>query len=249
MAAKNRLLVSRLTSIGAVEDGDNPASAIMLYKTRSDVTTVLETDPGQGKPITEKHEMADLDLAAVDDDLRAEIEKALNDRDTEIVSLTKAAEKAAEVDGDDGDPVLKGLSDEAAARFAELEKSNQATADELVKERDARRTAEWIGKARTDYPTILKDADEAGPHLKVLTDTDSADWLLAKLKDFEAVLAASDLFKEIGATDGGTAIDKIEELAKEVRKDNPKLTAAQARALVRKGNPELKAAEREERKN
>lgn len=327
MAAKNRLFVSRLRSIGAVEDGDNPAAEIMLYKARDKVdkhslpgsidaqvdtvrrawreqnpekedgpfefvdsvfpsfiivesgddtfqvpytvsddgvsfgvktevqldteivTKVDKTDPGQGLPITEKT-MADLDLTTLEDELRAEVEKAITDRDTQIVELTKAAEKAAEGNGDgDGDPVLEGLSEEAAVRFADLEKSNKATAEALVKERDARKTAEWVGKARTDYPHILKDAEDAGPHLKVLTDTDSADWLLAKLKDFEAVLAASDLFKELGAADGGTAIDKINELAKEIRKDNPKLSGAQSRKLARDGNPDLKAAEREERKS
>ncbi len=207
------------------------------------VTKVQDKSPDRAPLRMEKH-MEKPDLSALDEDVQSEIEKALTDRDD---TITKLEAELAEKPEPDADPVLKGLSDEAQAKFAEIEKKAADTAADLAKERDARLTVEWVGKARA-YRNVLGDAEEAGPHLKVLTDTDSADWLLEKLKTVEAVIAKSDLFKELGKADGGSATEQIEALAKEAKKDNAELTDAQARALVRSANPDLKTAEREEAK-
>ena len=69
--------------------------------------------------------------------------------------------------------------------------------------------------------------------------------LIEKLDAVSAIVATSDLFKELGVTDEGDPAAQIEALAKEKQKDSPKLTSAQAKVLVRTERPDLKAAERE----
>ena len=174
------------------------------------------------------------DLSSIDDDVRAELEKAFTDLETEIAKL----KEAEPVD------IMKDLPDEAKARFDELEKRATEQAEALEKERDARLTVEWIGKAR-EFEKVLGDAEEAAPHLKAIPEG-TQDWLLEKLKNAEAVLEKSGLLKEIGSNESASASEQIESLAKEKQTQNPDLTDQQARQLVRKEHPELRALEREE---
>ena len=177
------------------------------------------------------------DLSTLSDEVRVAIEKAIADRDTRIAEL-EAAEEQAPVD------VMKGLPDEVQKRFADLEKQHAATSEALAKERNERLTAEWIGKARA-FESVLGDAEQAGPVLKNLPDTER-EWLLEKLQQAETIIAKSPLFKELGKAEDGSARDEVETLAKAKRVENPKLSMAQARKLVRDENPELKRREREE---
>jgi hypothetical protein len=247
-----RLSVKRLTSIGAVEEGDNPPAEIFLFKRR---TPKLLPDTPEVSKVTNKipdranhqriTDMGIPDLSTLDEDVRAEIEKALEEANDRIAELE--ADIASNGDGDgDGDPVLKGLPDEAVAKFEALEKQAADTAAALAKERDERLTVVWVGKARA-FERTIGDAEEAAPHFKAMP-TETSDWLLEKLTKIEAVLEKSDLFKEVGKNDEASAAEQIDALAVEKRKENPELTDAQARVLVRKENPDLRAAEKEEGK-
>jgi hypothetical protein len=180
--------------------------------------------------------MSDLDLSALEEELRAEIEK----------QFAGYEERIAELEKDQPVDVTKGMSDEARALFESLEKKAADQAAALEKERDARLTVEWVGKARA-FEKVLGDAETAAPYLKGL-DEGTAEWLLEKLANVEKALEASDLFKELGSSDDdSSAADKIDALAKENLKANPELTMEQARVLVRKANPDLKRLEREGR--
>jgi hypothetical protein len=232
----NRLSVKRLTSIGAVEEGDNPPAEIVLFKHKPDpVSGTLPVISPDRAPDGDT-DMSDLDLSALEEELRAEIEK----------QFAGYEERIAELEKDQPVDVTKGMSDEARALFESLEKKAADQAAALEKERDARLTVEWVGKARA-FEKVLGDAEEAAPHLKSL-DEGTAEWLLEKLANVEKALEASDLFKELGSSDDdSSAADKIDALAKENLKANPELTMEQARVLVRKANPDLKRLEREGR--
>lgn len=224
----NRLTVKRLVSIGAVPDGDNPESEIVLFK--SATVTGRNTDSVED---TRDTDMSDLDLSAVADDLRAEIEKTIGDLTARVAELETPADE----------DITKGMSDEVKAEFARLEKAAADNAEALAKERDERLTVVWTGKAQA-FTKILGDPADAAPFLKGM-EAETSEWLLDKLATVEKVLEKADLFKEIGSSeDDATPADKIAAIAKDKQKDNPELTPAQARALARSENPDLVEAER-----
>lgn len=179
-----------------------------------------------------------------DDELRADVEKALADRDAQIAELT--------VDDEPEDSVLKDADDATLAAFekqqSEIEKlkaESSANAEALSKERRERELEGFVSKAKP-FEAVLGDPAEAGAKLQALSDAGDTEWLLEKIGVIVNLAEKSDLLKEVGVGDSGSAKDQVEALAKEKQKDNPDLTDAQARVLVRKEHPELKQLERVE---
>ena len=232
----NRLFVQRITSIGAVEEGDNPGAHIMLFKRRTTTPDVKVVKPVSTDSASSKGTMMDLTKFGLSDDVREAIE-------AEFEKLRNPPPP--------GD-ILKGLDDEVKAEFekrdakiAEMEKAAAETTEALAKERDVRLTAEFV-KTATKYETILGAADKAGPMLKALaTDDDAFEWLTKKLDAITVIVKASDVFKELGVASGDDPATQIEALAKEKMKTSPKLTLAQAKVLTRKERPDLRDKERE----
>lgn len=224
----NRLTVSKIVSIGAVTDGDNPDAKIMLFKNR-DTDSVHIKETRMDKPDIEALQKSVDDLTAL-----------VAERDTQIAELTAEPED-----------ILKGVSDEARAEFekrdaqiADMQKAADVQAEALAKEKDARLTAEFT-KTAEGYTGVLGDADEAGPHLKNLAKAEEAyGWLIEKMDAVAAIVATSDIFKELGVNEEGDPVDQITALAKEKQEQNSDLTVEAARVLVRKERPDLKAAER-----
>ncbi len=182
----------------------------------------------------------DFDKLGIPDDAREAIETEIAKLQAQIVELSEP------VDTD----VLKGVSDEAKAEFekqnaklVEMEKAAKVQADELVKERDARLTAEF-SKTAESYTRIL--GDDGGKLLKAFSaHTDEYETLIEKLDAISIIVETSDLFKELGVNDQADPKEQIEALAKEKQKDNPKLTLTQAKVLVRKERTDLRDLERE----
>ena len=233
----NRLFVQRITSIGAVEEGDNPGAHIMLFKRRTttpDVKvaeTVKSTDSASSKGT-----VMDLTKLRLSDEAIVVVE----------AEFEKLRTPPPPVD------VLKGVDDDVKAEFekrdakiAEMEKAAAETSEALAKERDTRLTAEFV-KTATNDEVILGAADEAGPMLKALaTDGDAFEWLTKKLDAISVIVETSDVFKELGVAGEGDAATQIVTLAKEKMKTSPKLTLAQAKVLTRKERPDLRDKERE----
>ncbi len=225
-----RLFVDKITSIGAVEQGDNPLSRILLFKSR-------EHDADSAA--TKEKEM-DIDEMGLDLETRT----AINDE------FEKLRAEIAELKGESAD-VMKDASESVRAEFAKqqetidaLQKAADDQAAELEKERDAALTAE-LTQTASKFTELLGDADEAAAMLKVMGD-EAAGWLVSKLEAINGVMAKSVVFEEVGKSDAGDPADQIAALAKQKQEDNPTLTDAQARALVRTERPDLKAAERED---
>lgn len=152
---------------------------------------------------------------------------------------------------------------EAAAAAANaavaIEKTERAKLEKaLAVERDARLDREFLSKAEKLPALGLKPA-ELGALLKRLSAVDEklANELIEKVLAPANTKASKvdELLKEIGRApkgegDGLTADEKIQKAAEELRKANPKLTAAQAEVEVTKAHPELyeqSEAERRER--
>ena len=239
----NRLFVQRITSIGAVEEGDNPGAHIMLFKRRTTTPDVKVVKPVKSTDsASSKGTVMDLTKLRLSDEAIVVVEAEFEKLRSEIEKLTKP----------DPEDILKGLDDEVKAEFAkraaeiaEMKKAAAETTEALAKERDARLTAEFV-KTATKYETILGAADEAGPMLKALaTDDDAFEWLTKKLDAVTAIVKASDVFKELGVASEDDPVTLIETLAKEKMKDNSKLTLAQAKVLTRKERPDLRDKERE----
>ncbi len=282
MTALNRLFVRRLTSIGAVEDGDDPEAKIMLFKRRftQEQRDVL-AEKGQALPdgsfpiesatdlknavtsfvraknrtaakkhiIRQAKRLKRTDMLPegwigkdADSDHGKETGMETEEREAFEKTIAELEARVEELDGSDDD-VMKGTSDEVREQFAKQTAELEKQAAELAKERDARLTAEFVKTAET-YTSILGDAAEAGPKLKTLAETDAYDWLVEKLNTVSAIVATSDLFKELGVSDEADPTVAIEALAKEKQKDNSELTIEQAKVLVRTERPDLKDAER-----
>lgn len=178
-----------------------------------------------------------------DDELRAEVEKALAERDAQIAELTPEEEPVEVLK--DADDATRAAFEKQQSEIEKLRKEQEATAEALAKERRDRELETFVSKAEP-YSAVLGDPAEAGAKLQALSDAGDTDWLLEKISTVVNLAEKSDLLKELGAADSGTAKDQVDALAKEKQADNPDLTDAQARVLVRKEHPELKQLERTE---
>jgi len=294
VTALNRLFVRKLTSIGVVEEGDDPEAKIMLFKRRTEkrVVPASERDmlAGRGmalpdgsfpiKTVTDLKNAVKLFFRAKDKTAAkrhikrqaARLERedllpdswtksadsapikgnamdfetlGLDDETREVIETAFDVLRAKITELEDVEPVdvLKDAPDEVKKQFADQQAQIEKQAVELAAEKDARLTAEFTKTAET-YTGVLGDAAEAGPKLKTLATTDAYDWLVEKLNAVAAIVATSDLFKELGVSDEADPKEQITVLAKEKQKDNPDLTIEQAKVLVRTERPDLKTAER-----
>ena len=247
-----RLWVKEIDSVGLVDEGDNPEAKVSFWKRKPKTITTdgspssISTPGADSAPQPVEISMPEIDLSALDDDTRDSVEKALEAASKLESVVTELEAKVTELTPEP-DPV-DSADPELQAEFAKRD-------DEITKLRaqvdaadDKAATAEYaeMVKAR---PASFKDSeDEATKVLKTLgaVDRDALDWLLGKLDAVEKIVAESDLFKEFGSGDAGSATASIEALAKERQAENPDLSPAAARELARRLRPDLKDAEFEE---
>jgi hypothetical protein len=232
----NRLHIQRLTSIGAVEDGDNPESKIMFWKRR-------EHEPAQGLVEKIGESMSELfDVDSLSDDAKAYV----SDLEAKLAAaLTE--EEPVELPEDLPDIVTKTLDDQTAV----IEKDQVEKAALLKRVTDLEDgIATEKSEARADeLAPLFGDKDVLAPVLKQL-DADSPEAYGKLNAMFDTLIVKdfmADMFKELGdSADGGTAADKVTAIAAEIRKNSPDTTPAEARAQAWRENPELMAQNREE---
>jgi hypothetical protein len=212
------LFVTKITSIGAVEDGDNPESRIMLFKHNPDRDETIK-EPNMADPTIE------------------ELQATIVEKDAEIAALTPELEVEVVVD-----PAIQKRLDDQASEIAKIQKVADDSAAELEKERQERTDAETEATA-SDYGDLF--GDDAADVFKAVKETDQYDKFVETMDRVKAVLETADLFKELGVVDESDPVSQIEALAKEKQSDNPGLTIQQARVLARTERPDLKAAERD----
>ena len=246
-----RLHVTKLTSIGAVAEGDNPEAEILFFKSK------------QGEPLEgRKHgggSMAEtaVDLSSLDDDTKAAIESQTTEFEATIAKLeTQVSELKAEVKGDDEEEILPDDLPEAVAkrladqedRIAKAEAAAVAAEAKVEKAEDVRLT-EMYTKRAVELEPVLGKPETMGPVLKALAAgaPDSYPVLDAQLDTLVNMDGFAKLLREHGDNGAtGRAVDQIAVYAKEIRKDNKELSLAAAKAQAWQEHPELKTQSREE---
>jgi len=168
---------------------------------------------------------------------------------------------------DQATPALKAddttRADVAALQKASAEKdaalAKQATEIEALRKShgellDSIRTEQFVQKAATEFAHLPGTAAEVGSLLKVLHDQLDAD-TVAKVERMLATANASlkteKMFHQVsapGRASAGSAWERINALAGELRKVDPKLTTQQAVSRVLELHPELRQIEKAERK-
>jgi hypothetical protein len=226
-----RLIITALTSIGAVEAGDNPDADIMFYKSKS--------EPVQGH--TQKEGLMGFDPTTLNDDAQAYI----SDLETKLAAAT--VEEPA-VLPEDLDPVVKSRLDAQDEAIAKSEADKVKVEKDLAELRDTMATEKYDARA-DDLAALLGDKADVAPVLKALATADPDNF--AKLDAMFDTLVVKDtlapLFKELGEAGGdGTAADQITAIAKDLRTATPDLSPADARKMAWAENPALVTQSREE---
>lgn len=242
-----RLFIDTLTSIGAVEDGDNPQAKIMLFKRRESGKARLTTTNGLHSDTIPDRERLSKDVTRMDITklgLPAEAEAAVT------AELAKLHEQIAALTPKAPGDVLKGAAPEIKdlvakqqADIAALQKQADEQAKALEKEQDDRRTVE-VAKIVDQYDTVIGDNDNAVAMLKAVP-AETLGWLTERFAHMEKIATDSGLFKETGSGAGDDdPAGQIQTMAVEKMAQNTELTLAQARTLARTERPDLAVAER-----
>ena len=231
----NRLHITRITSIGAVTDGDNPESKIMFWKR-------TQSEPVQGL-IGKEGDSMPFDIESLTDEGKVFVAELQSQIEALTVEETPAALP------DDLPDIVKSR---LAAQDDAIEKDRvekERLAKDLADLRDEMATEKYDARAE-ELAILLGDKDEVAPILKALaTDSPEAFGKLDAMFDTLIVKESlAPLFKELGDTSvGGAAVDQISAFAVEIQKDAKEtMTLVDARAQAWRDHPELKVQDREE---
>jgi hypothetical protein len=174
--------------------------------------------------------MAEIDLSGVDDEVRQLIEDKFS-KDAGTIERLEAELSPPEETTDPEVLKARGEVAELQKRLDEVEKAAALSA----------------AFAKAESAPILGDPETAAPHIQALAEAgESFDWLWEKVQHVNSLVTKSKLFEQVGTGDAGDAASQIVALAKDLQKDNPKLSDEQAKVLARKQRPDLKKMEREE---
>ena len=228
----NRLHIKEITSIGAVEAGDDPEATIMLYKSKT-------TEPAPGQPV-EKGVAMPFDIETLTDEGKAYV----SDLETRLAAFGEAP---AALPDDLPESVTKRLDEQAVAIEKERVEKERIAKD-LADLRDEMATEKYAERAKA-LAILLGSPDDVAPVLKQLA-ADSPD-AFGKLDAMFDTLIVKDsmapLFKELGSSAAeGSAADRHAAYVVEIRKADPLMSLAKAKAKAWSDHPELKALSREE---
>lgn len=227
----------------------------------------LFTQPtGTAPGATRKEGDSGMDLTKLSKKDRAEVEAALTKAGTVEDLTTQLATASAEVaklkkdgEGEEEDP-LKSLPEDVRKVVDPLLKSAQDQASKATTENadlrkrldkiEADNARETFSKGIGDLTGLPQKRDDLVELLWTMTDAEARGTMQKNLEAAAAAARRGNVFGSIGSDLGGdgdgSAYAKIEAAAVDIRKSNPKLTEAQARAQAMNDNPELYDAYLEE---
>jgi dTMP kinase len=193
-------------------------------------------------------------LASLPEKSRGAVEKALRAADESVAAEKAALEKraveleakVAELAKKDEKPadVLKGLPEEVRKRLEDAEK-RAADAEKIAKEeRAARELSEITKRVEAEMPHVSGTPAEKAALLQRMKGALSAEDF-AKIGEIlraaSKSIEAGALFAEIGGSaPAGSATAKLEAIAEDMRKSDPKLSKAVAMSKAAKQHPELR---------
>ena len=251
-----RLTVKRITTIGAVESGDNPEADILFWKSATLPIKPKTANPSEGRTNGGGHVDTTLDLSSLDED-QAEPILAF------VAGLQKAATEAAEkiaaleaqviVEPEDDplvdlpEPVAKAIA-ERDEQIAKAEAKATAAEEAVAKLQDDQAIKRSMERAETlsnlfgapaEVAPLLMEIEKKAPEA-----SDKLNVIFDKLLTWEGM---DTLLKEHGDNAAtGSAADTLTALAKDIQKDNTDMSLADARVEAHHQRPELRVEMREE---
>lgn len=230
------LFVKEITSIGAVDAGDNPDADILIWKRKGSAESA-ETNGSR--------EIMDFDLTELPEAVQEHIAELTKARDEALAAL---ADNEV-IDLIDDDPVAKA-SDEVQELIAKLRDDQTKAQAALDAEIAKRRDVEFTKRMADDgLEVLLGKAEEVGPTLRRLADAD-AEAFDSVYANLVAAAQRADLgtaFTEIGKNEGEGAdpIAKRDAWVAGRMKDGDERNAAELRKAFWDAHPDELAKSRE----
>lgn len=171
----------------------------------------------------------------------AELEEAL-----ELEKAKKPAFLAEddEEDEEDEEDMMKSVPEAVREMLNKAKAEADTVRAELRKEREERRDAEFVAKAREQWDALALDADEVGKAMRRLTDVDAnlAETIEKALNSANAQAESANIFAEIGTAgrpDSGDTYGKVQSLAKALVAEGKASTVEQAVVDLISADPNL----------
>ena len=203
----------------------------------SEETEAIETN--EADVITESLVKAQERIAELEEAL--EIEKAkkkmpFGDKET--------AEETVAPDEEDDSYLMKSVPEAVREMLNKAKADADVAREELRKEREERRDAEFVAKAQSAWNLLPVDATEVGKAMRRLTDVDAplAETIAKALDAANAQAESANIFAEIGTAgrpDNGDAYGKVQALAKSLVADGKAPTVEQAVVDLISADPTL----------
>lgn len=235
----NRLWVKSLSSVGAVDAGDNPEAKLMFWK-RKDREPLGGVESSREGSMAEEFTLASLELG---EEQAAALDMYIADRVAKAVEEASASPVVEEPEAGD---VLKGLPEDQAAAVEELRKRAEETEQALAAEVEKREIVEWVRKAEP-FADLIGAPEETGPVLRDLhaAAPEATETLIGWLKVISDRADLSELFKAAGTNELGDVESRRDAFVKAYLADHVKATVFEARAEFWKQHPDMVEASRE----
>jgi hypothetical protein len=167
----------------------------------------------------------------------------------EALELEKAKKPKVEIeigadDEEDEEDMMKSVPEAVREMLNKAKADADAVRAELRKEREERRDAEFVAKARDQWSSLALDTDEVGKAMRRLTDVDAslAETIEKALNSANAQAESADIFAEIGTAgrpDTGDTYGKVQSLAKALVSEGKASTVEQAVVDLISADPTL----------
>lgn len=150
----------------------------------------------------------------------------------------------ADMEDEEEDDMMKSVPEAVREMLNKAKADADAVREELRKERDARRDAEFVQKARAQWSNLSVDTEEVGKAMRRLTDADAtlAEIIEKALNSANAQAESANIFHEIGTAgrpDNAGAFGKVQSLAKSLVAEGKAATVEQAVADLISDDPSL----------
>jgi hypothetical protein len=171
----------------------------------------------------------------------AELEEALEVEKAKKPAFLAEVEVEAE---DDEEDMMKSVPEAVREMLNKAKVEADNAREELRKEREERRDAEFVAKAEASWGLLPVDASEVGKAMRRLTDVDAplAETIAKALDAANAQAESANIFAEIGTAgrpDTGDAYGKVQALAKSLVADGKASTVEQAVVDLISADPTL----------
>jgi hypothetical protein len=175
----------------------------------------------------------------------AELEEALEiEKAKKKPAFLAGAEAEVDAEDEEDEDMMKSVPEAVREMLNKAKVEADVAREELRKEREERRDAEFVAKAESAWGLLPMDASEVGKAMRRLTDVDAplAEAISKALDAANAQAESANIFAEIGTAgrpDTGDAYGKVQALAKSLVADGKASTVEQAVVDLISADPTL----------